>query len=111
MGCHCLLRMSFSSPWNFASGFLAALPLISNFGTQGRSWRLESGLKEAEVLDASSQRELSEKQVIGKKWTYLKRNIPQAECGPSQKARVAAFLISVFVLRINTQEWNGWIVW
>ena len=49
--------------------------------------------------------------VIGKKWTYLKRNIPQAECGPSQKARVAAFPVSVFVLRINTQEWNGWIVW
>ena len=43
---------SFSGPFNLASGgFLAAPPLISNcshlpFGTQGRSWRLESCLQE-----------------------------------------------------------------
>ena len=42
---------------------------------------------------------------------FREKHTPQAECGPSQKARVAAFLISVFVLRINTQEWNVWIVW
>ena len=47
-----LILMSFSGPFNLASGrFLAASPLISNylnlpFGTQGRSWRLESCLQE-----------------------------------------------------------------
>ena len=46
------ILMSLSGPFNFASGgFLAAPPLISNcstlpFGTQGRSWRLESCLQE-----------------------------------------------------------------
>ena len=47
-----LILMSFSGPFNLASGgFLAAPPLISNclnlpFGTQGRSWRLEFCLQE-----------------------------------------------------------------
>ena len=48
-----LILMSFSGPFSLASGgFLAALPLISicslnlPFGTQGRSWRLESWLQE-----------------------------------------------------------------
>ena len=47
-----LILMSFSAPFNLASGgFLATPPLISNrsnlpFGTQGRSWRLESCLQE-----------------------------------------------------------------
>ena len=47
-----LILMSFFGPFNLASGgCLAALPLISNcstlpFGTQGRSWRLESCLQE-----------------------------------------------------------------
>ena len=47
-----LILISFSGPFNLASGgFLAAPPLISNclespFGTQGRSWRLESCLQE-----------------------------------------------------------------
>ena len=49
---HLLILMSFSGPFHLASGgFLAAPPLISNcsnlpFGTQGRSWRLESCLQE-----------------------------------------------------------------
>ena len=47
-----LILMSFSGPFNLASGgFLTAPPLINNssnlpFGTQGRSWRLESCLQE-----------------------------------------------------------------
>ena len=47
-----LILVSFSGPFNLASGgFLGASPLISNcshlpFGTQGRSWRLGSHLKE-----------------------------------------------------------------
>ena len=47
-----LILMSFSGPFNLASGgFLAAPSLISNclnppFGTQHRSWRLESCLQE-----------------------------------------------------------------
>ena len=47
-----LISMSFSGPFNLASGgFLGAPPLISNcsnmpFGTQGRSWRLETCLQE-----------------------------------------------------------------
>ena len=47
-----LILTSFSGPFNLASGsFLAAPSLISNcsnlpFGTQGRSWRLESCLQE-----------------------------------------------------------------
>ena len=46
-----LILVSFSGPFNLASdGFLAAPPMISNclnlpFGTQGRSWRLESCLQ------------------------------------------------------------------
>ena len=46
------MLMSFSGPLNLASGgFLTAPPLLSNcsnppFGTQGRSWRLESCLQE-----------------------------------------------------------------
>ena len=49
---HLLILMSFSGPFNLASGgFLATPPLIANcshlpFGTQGRSWRLESCLQE-----------------------------------------------------------------
>ena len=51
--------MSFFDPFNLAlSGFLAASPFISNcsnlpFGTQGRSWRLESCLQELGERKAS----------------------------------------------------------
>ena len=54
-----LILMSFSGPCNLAlGGFLAALPLISNclnlpFGTQARSWRLESCLRETGDKKAS----------------------------------------------------------
>ena len=54
-----LILMSFSGPFNLASGgFLAASPLISNclnlpFGTQGRSWRLEYCLQETGDREAS----------------------------------------------------------
>ena len=50
------ILMSFSGPFNLASGgFLAAPPLICNlpFGTQGRSWRLESCLQEMEDKNSS----------------------------------------------------------
>ena len=54
-----LILMSFYGPFSLVSGgFLAAPPLISNylnlpFGTQGRSWRLESCLQETGDKKAS----------------------------------------------------------
>ena len=57
-----LILMRFSGPFNLASsGFLAASPLISNrsnlsFGTQGRSWKLESCLQEMRDRKASMPR-------------------------------------------------------
>ena len=57
-----LILMSFSGPFNLASGgFLSAPPLTSNFsnlpfGTQGRSWRLEPCLQETGDKKASMPR-------------------------------------------------------
>ena len=48
---------------------------------------LASGLSEAQVLDVSMQKELNERQVVSKKWIYLEKHTPQAECGTFQKAR------------------------
>ena len=57
-----LILMTFSGPFNLASGdFLAAPPLISYcshlpFGTQERSWRLESWVQEMGDKKASMPR-------------------------------------------------------
>ena len=57
-----LISMGSSGPFDLAAGgFVAAPPLISNcsnlpFGTQGRSWRLESCLQETGDKKASVPR-------------------------------------------------------
>ena len=48
-------------------------------------WFVVSGPSEVQVLDVSSQKEFSERKMVGKKWIYLERNTSQTECGPSQR--------------------------
>ena len=56
------------------------------------AWYLVLGPNEAQGLNVSSQKEFSERQVIGKTWIYSdseRSDTPQAECGPSQRASAA----------------------
>ena len=46
-------------------------------------WFVVSGPSEVQVLDVSSEKEFSERKMVGKKWIYLERNTSQTECGPS----------------------------
>ena len=41
-------------------------------------------------------------EVIGNEWIYLERNTPQAECGPSQKARAA--------FKCGVVSFMGWVI-
>ena len=67
-----------------------------NHATQTGAWThslfieiiyLVLGLNDAQVLDVLIQKELSERQVVSKKWIYSEKHTPQAECETFQKAR------------------------
>ena len=69
-----LILVSFSGPFNLASGgFLGASSLISNcshlpFGTQGRSWRLGSHLKEMRGQKAFMPRSPTASSLVSLTW-------------------------------------------